>query len=111
MGSCILSFLAIGLSNLDINIKMSTKRPAEDEKVKAKKAKLDENAASKLVEEYVEEEEDVLDGEDEEEYGDEEEDLDDEEEDGEEHDEEEDGEHEEEDEEDGEDGEEEDEDQ
>ena len=29
---------------------MSTKRPAEDEKVTAKKAKLDENAASKLVE-------------------------------------------------------------
>merc|ERR1711953_679247 len=69
------------ISNLEIN--MSTKRSAEDEKVTAKKAKLDENAASKLVEEYDEEdveEEEVLDGEDEEEYGDEEEDLDDEEE-------------------------------
>merc|ERR1712156_1121064 len=96
-----------------INFNMSTKRPADDEKVTAKKAKLDENAA-KLVEEYDEEdveEEEVLDEEDEDAYGDEEEDLDDEEEDGEERDEEEDGEHEEEEEEDGEDGEEEDEDQ
>merc|ERR1712156_534313 len=81
----------------NINFNMSTKRPADDEKVTAKKAKLDENAA-KLVEEYDEEdveEEEVLDEE-------EEEDLDDEEEDGEERDEEEDGEHEEEEEEDGE---------
>merc|ERR1711894_472031 len=77
---------------------MSTKRPAEEEKVTAKKAKVEENAALKLARQYEDEdveEEEELDGEDEEDYGDEEEDLDDEEEDGEEHDAEDAGEHEE----------------
>ena len=59
---------------------MSTKRPAEEEKnVTAKKAKVEENTtASRLLQQYededVEEEED-FDGEDEEDYGDEEDDL------------------------------------